>query len=140
MDIAALNFTEQSDTPQAVPVLHPTTMLPLGFSLSVVGPEATLKHRFNRAIKEEMWTRAREALLAGKQPEELSDDERDLIEARAAAAVVVGWTGLTEGGADVPFSAERAVELMRKHPWLRNQVDRAHKDDQLFFGSKPTNS
>lgn len=140
MDLNELNLTEQSDTPQPLEVLHPLTGQKTGFVIQVVGIESTKKRHFLRNIQEEMWNRAKDAFTAGAKTADLSDEEKDLIDARTAAAVIVGWSGLTKSGAEVPFSEEKAVELLVKNPWLQRQVERAHRDEELFFGSKPTNS
>lgn len=140
MDIAALNLAEKSDTPQSLEVLHPLTGQKTGFVAQVVGIESTKKRHFLRNIQDEMWKRAKDAFVAGEKSADLSDQEKDVIDARIAAAVIVGWSGLTENGVEVPFSEEKAVEILVKNPWLQRQVERAHRDEELFFGSKPTNS
>lgn len=140
MDIAELNFTELSDNPKSVDIIHPTTFKPMGMKFLVVGPESTRKRHFDRLVKDEMWERARQAFLAGQEIAQLTEHEKDDLEARAAAAVVVGWEGLSENGLPVSYSEEKSLELMRKHPWLQRQIERRHKDDALFFGGRPDSS
>lgn len=39
-----------------------------------------------------------------------------------AEAVLVGWSGLKEGGMDVPYSKEKALEYLKASPTLREFV------------------
>jgi hypothetical protein len=52
-------------------------------------------------------------------------DEMDNQNAELCAVCVVGWTGLTENGEELPYSQEKALELMRKPEltFIREQVE-----------------
>lgn len=68
------------------------------------------------------------ALAASDTPEEERERIVRAIEAEAIAeTVLLDWRNLTIGGADVPFSVDKAAELMRDERWmaLREFVQRA---------------
>lgn len=61
--------------------------------------------------------------------EELEDD------AIAGAVVrLIGWEGFTEGKEDTPvkFSKEKAEEVLRQHPWIREQIYREASEVSNF--------
>jgi hypothetical protein len=35
---------------------------------------------------------------------------------------LVGWNGITEGGKKVEFSKEKAQEVLKAHPWIRELI------------------
>lgn len=63
--------------------------------------------------------RAREPYLAAIRAGRLTDDERVAIQAKAlAGTVLVDWRNFTGGGKPVPFSVEKAEEILADKQWL----------------------
>ena len=48
-----------------------------------------------------------------------NDDDMDMTRQAVARCVLLGWKNLTEGGKEIPYSPEKALELLRD-PSLRD--------------------
>lgn len=129
-----------ADVAQPLKILDPLTLRPNGLVLEIVGRESARVRHHDRQVEAELFQRAAMAFKEGRENLPLSDAEKDELEARRAAAVVVGFSGLTDNGKPVAYSPEVVLQLMRRHAWIQRQVQRAHLDDESFFGSKPVDS
>lgn len=60
---------------------------------------------------------------------------RDAASNAFIAGCVLGWSGLTEGGVEVPYSADKVLSILtdRKYREIRDQLDRALGDKKRFF-------
>lgn len=69
-----------------------------------------------------------------------SQDEKDAVD--LIAARILGWSGLEDGDAEVPYSAEVATACLSgaKAFWLRNQVIEALGDKESPFVPKTPSS
>ena len=71
---------------------------------------------------------------AGLTPEELENEALWML-----AAATSGWRGIRNSkGEEVPFSREAAVQLYRQFAAIREQVDEAIGDRQLFLPGSST--
>lgn len=64
----------------------------------------------------------------------------DNVEVQLTAACIVGWTGLTENGAPLAYSPEKALEIISTPElgYIRSQVEAFIMDRANFFrGSEP---
>lgn len=79
-----------------------------------------------------MLGRAADAGTAASPKELLSIVERSEHEAQMVAGMIVGWD--TAGaGAEVPFTPEGVLNLMRRQPWVRAQVLHKLEGVDQFF-------
>lgn len=62
-------------------------------------------------------------------------DDLENQQLQIEAACVLGWEGITAGGAPVPHNIENATKVLRAMPWVRRQVQRAMEDHAGFFRS-----
>lgn len=103
----------------------------------------TIWGRHTEAFSKAVAQRAREKIAAGEtNVAEIPDNFMILEverEARDVAAMTVGWTGLYDGGKPYKFSQKNAVKLYIFSEYLRDRVDRAIKDKELFL-KKPKSS
>lgn len=85
-----------------------------GVTLRVVGSDSSA---FRAVAK-----KYAQKYLGAERP---SVDEMDEQNAELCASCIVGWTGLTENGEDLPYSAAKALELMSKPElgFIREQVE-----------------
>jgi len=60
-------------------------------------------------------------------------DQREVTNVAIAAAVTVGWFGLTDKGVEYPFSAANAKALYTKHAVVRDKVLAAVEDQANFL-------
>ncbi len=101
--------------------------------LTVIGDLSATVQNFSKKKYKELSLKIKQA--EGKQKkydptlEELEDD------AIAGALVrLIGWDGITEGEKDtvVKFSKEKAEEILRQHPWIREQIYKESADVSNF--------
>jgi hypothetical protein len=73
-------------------------------------------------------------IMANRTPDQ---EEVHQINVEAYAACIVGWSGLTENGVEIPYSPEKALEMMRddRLSFLRAQVERFAAQRANFFRS-----
>jgi len=113
-------------TAQPLPVSLPNDE-PTGIVLQVVGKESA---QFFAASNK--WTNHMQAMPAGRKAtlEELAAMQADLL-----ASLIVGWSGLTEGGQPLPYSHEVAVKLMStpELQFLRDAVEDFASERSNFF-------
>lgn len=114
----------------------PAKVAEIGFEFTVVLPDgsetdakvtvrgaqsATVKNHA-RKVYQEMKVRADMAEKRGKKADELSLEDLEQMNAENAAMRVIGWTNVAENGAEIPFSKEAAVRIMKAYPFLSEQV------------------
>lgn len=54
----------------------------------------------------------------------------------AAAAGVVAWTGVEEGGEPLPCTPENVIRLLTAAPWVLKQVEAAIESPSSFFAKR----
>ena len=76
-------------------------------------------------------------LRSGKKPklsaEDIDDEAIDLI-----AACITGWRNIELDGEAFPYSPDNAKALLRRLPWLREQLDEAIADRANFIRTSRT--
>ncbi|NRD64761.1 hypothetical protein HRD49_23685 [Corallococcus exiguus] len=120
-----------------VDILHPVTGQPTGMQVEVASADSPRYRDATRAIIEKATASAPRASRRARQ-EAPRDMEADALELLVACAV--SWSGVMEGGAQVPLTPDSARRLFTAHPWLRRQVDEAVQDRASFFEERASDS
>ncbi len=60
-------------------------------------------------------------------------DELEQRTLELIAGCTLGWDGLTVNGQPLPFSKPNAIAILRAMPWIREQIEAAMNDHQLYF-------
>lgn len=120
-----------------VDILHPVTGQPTGMQVEVASADSPRYRDATRAIIEKATASAPRASRRARQetPRDMEADALELL-----VACTVSWTGVMEGGAQVPLTPDNARRLFTAHPWLRRQVDEAVQDRASFFEERPSAS
>lgn len=84
--------------------------------------------KFSRALEAKMKPHRRKIQLGTLDPE---IDRRILMEAYAEA-VVIGWSGITAGGKELPFNKENCIAFFKAFPEVFADVQRSANDVALF--------
>ena len=99
---------------------HPVSGASLGATITVAGPE----HPARKAIEFARQRKLRAAIAKSGKLEvtDPADDELDVID--KLAACTLGWSGITDAGAELPYSRDAAARLYAREGlgWLREQV------------------
>ena len=108
---------------------HPSTGEPLGATITLAGPSHPETLKAGREALDKQLKKGDKAF----QGLSSTGIERDM--ANALAARTLGWKGMTDGDAEIPFSRDKAVEIYLDPElrWLRDQVDAALRDNARFF-------
>lgn len=109
-----------------------------GAKLQVIGGQSSTIRNYNKRKYQEYQQRQQIAKRKGKD-DELSLDEAEELAIENAAVRLVGWKGIQEKGKDVPYSKEKANEILKQHPWIREQIIQ-ESEDILNFPPKPSRS
>lgn len=140
MDLATLEPTDDSVPFQ---LRHPTTNSPLfaqtddgkddpskPITINIIGKDSDVFRSRLRAI-------TNRRLNAGKKlkitAEEIEQEGVDTI-----AACITGWQNVMLDKAPFPYSASNAAQLLRRLPWLQEQLDEAIGDRANFMKKSQT--
>ena len=115
-------------------IKHPVTGAPTGAVVTLAGPEHPKRKQliFSRARK----LRAKFQKNGRLQLEDPEDEEAESVS--YLAACTLSWSGISEGGKDVPFSTQAAENLYARIGWLRAQVAAALEEKENFIASSAT--
>ena len=92
-----------------------------GAKLTIIGDLSPTVKNYSRRKFQEYQQRQAIARRKNKE-EELSLDEAQEMAVEAALVRLIGWDNVTEKGTAVPFSKEKARELLTKYDFIREQV------------------
>jgi hypothetical protein len=95
-------------------------------TISVSGHDSAT---FKNAIKE----RAKAQMSRKSADVDFIANDKEAVE--LLAKCTTGWTGITEGGKELPFSTANAIYIYTKYNWIREQIDNAIGDRANFFMS-----
>lgn len=107
-------------------VTHPDTGEGLGGFIKVRGSRSKTLQAFSRKkINEQLRQEQAQKAKGGKVPVQTYEDLEETLVERAVLSII-SWREITEtvDGVEVqmPFTKERATQLLTDQPWLRDQV------------------
>lgn len=121
-DILA-NVSDQ-DKGRELEIVDPFTGAPTGMVFIVVGPDSDTAHRARIRLSDEL---AEMADVDGR----VSAEHREKARRNCLAAHVIRWSGVIEGGKEVPFGT-RSLLILLKVSWIEQQVDAFASDRRNF--------
>jgi len=62
----------------------------------------------------------------------MSLDEAEELAVESALVRLVAWAGIKENGVDVVFSKDKAAEVLKAHPWIREAIVQEASDVTSF--------
>ena len=112
---------------------NPATGAPTPASIDVLGPEHPARKKL---LLDRIRKNRNQFQRTGKV--EVSDPEDDIAdETEILVACTVGWTGLTQSGQPLAYSADaaRALYTDPKRHWLRGQIKKSLDEVERFIAS-----
>ena len=111
---------------QSLTVIHPITG-ETDWILTIVGIDSA---EFNKSMSVKA-----QRLIDGKGAQSIEERQKDAAE--LVAACIVGWTGLSSNGVQIPYSPEKALELISDPSlsWVKEQVETFVNTRANFFRS-----
>lgn len=90
-------------------------------TLTVIGDMSKAVKAHSRKRYQELQLRSKTAARKGKD-DELSIEEAEEYVIADSLVRLVNWSGFTEDGKEVPFSKDKAEEILREHSWIRDLI------------------
>ena len=124
MDLSNYNLSQDADDGFEMTIVDPNTGKNTDAVINIIGADS----KVYRSIKSKIYRKA-----AAK------DIDADELSAEVYSACITGWAGLQEGGKDIKFTQDAALELLIKLPWLMDQIGLA-VETRANFMKKPAES
>jgi len=137
-DLQQQDFSKSADLGYTFELKLPTGASSGAF-LTILGDLSSTVKMYSRKKFQEYQQKQAIAKRKGKESEEMDLDEAEELAVESTLVRLVNWSGITEQGQDVPFSKEKAREVLKQHPWIREAII-TESADVLNFQPKMQNS
>lgn len=105
---------------------------PTDLVLAIAGPYSHERHEARHQLQDAI----SKASFNSTQPHKrtpIPSKDMEKLEDEYLASQVLGWSGLTEHGKPLIRTNDEALRLLRRAPWIRQQVNRIVSDDKAFM-------
>lgn len=106
-----------------------------GAKLTILGDFAPTVKAYNKGKFQEWQLKQSIAKRKGKDADLMDLEEAEAVAVESTLVRLVGWEGITENGKEVPFSKEKAREVLTQHSWIREAII-AESEDVINFSPK----
>lgn len=124
LDLATLDTRKASNQGVEFELDHPSTGEPLGIVLTVVGTDSDDYKRAEHAATNKRLNKRNAKMTA----EGLEATTRGLL-----VECIKGWTGMVVDGEEMEFTKENARAVLKRFPWIQEQVDQFVGDRRNFI-------
>lgn len=121
MDISQLNYADSADIPHSFNVILPDGITETDIIFMVRGEQSPEVKNYQRRVFAEQKRAAEMRKRKNQDPDPALEEQEETL-LNLTVNRLVGWKGLTEQGKEIPFSPEKAKELLQKAPWMRDQI------------------
>ncbi len=131
MDLSTLDVVSASNQGATLELIHPVTEEKIVdddgnvMSITVLGTDS-------QTYRDILKARTRQRLNQKKQSK-IDLDEAEHKGLELLARCTMGWANIYDEGEKVPFSFEAALNLYKKYPWIKEQVDNFMADRSNFL-------
>lgn len=119
-DIVTQDFSATAEAGYTFELILPTGE-DSGAKLTILGDMSKTVRAYSRKKIKEFQLQQQTARRKGKEVEP-SIEELEEMAVEQALVRLIGWEGITEKGKVVPFSKEKAQEILTAHPWIREAI------------------
>ena len=130
-DLVKQDFSKAAEQGYTFELKLPTGA-PSGATLTILGDMSPTVKNYSRKKFAEFQQKQAIAKRKNKEPEDMSLDEAAELAVESALVRLVGWNGIKENGADVVFSKDKAAEVLKAHPWIREAIVQEASDVTSF--------
>ena len=120
------DLSSAQETGMEVIITHPGTGEPIGITMIVAGPDSKRQKAITSVIIAERTDLRLRKISASRLEDEAI---------RVAAASILSWTGVIEGGAEIEYSPSAALGLLTRYPFIREQIS-SYSGDRANFLKK----
>jgi hypothetical protein len=103
-----------------------------GAKLTILGDMSSTVKAYSRRKFQEYQQKQAIAKRKGKDLDDMDLDEAEQLGVESTLVRLVGWEGITEDGKEVPFSKEKAAEVLTAHSWIRDAIMQESSDVTNF--------
>lgn len=121
-DLNKNNFADAAEAGYEFELLLPGTQEPTGAFITVRGEQSKTVKAYARKKYAEFKLREQQAKRRGKDVDDMTLEEAEELSIESAIVRVIGWKGITEGKAEVPFTKENAERIFKEHSWIKDAV------------------
>lgn len=125
MDMSKLCTAEAHENGAELTILDPIDYTKTDFII-------TLKGLDSRSFRFKNKANIRKGIALLQDGEKPSNEDLDDLDIETMAECTIGWTGLYDGETEIVFSKEKAIEIYKAAPAVREQVERFVKDRENF--------
>ena len=100
--------------------------------ITVRGSYSPEVKNFARRFVQEQKVKEQQAKRRGKEVDEMTLEEAEDFSVEAATVRVISWKGIGEDGKEVPFNKENAARILKKYPFILEQI-MDHSDNIFNF-------
>lgn len=90
-------------------------------TLTILGDLSSTVKNYGKKKYKEITQQSKAAKSRGKEWEPTLDEAEEMA-IEAALIRLIGWNGFEEEGKKVPFSKEKAAEVLKQHSWIRDII------------------
>jgi len=130
LDLTQFDTSAKSEEGVEMPLVLPNGDKVDGASIRVIGRDSKDYQDKSHKLSTRRIREATKSSGSGLQSEDLQADGLEL-----AVTATKGWTGLSDGGQPLEYSADNARKIYTKYPWLREQVAAFVTDRANFLGN-----
>lgn len=132
-DVVKQDFSKVAESGYTFELIMPNGVNS-GAKLTVLGEKSPAVKLYGRRKFQEWQQRQAIAKRRGKE-DELDLDEAEDVAVEAALVRLIGWEGIAENGKEIPFTKEKAAEILKAHEWIREAI-MTESADILNFSPK----
>lgn len=103
-----------------------------GAKLTILGDMSSTVKAYSRRKFQEYQQKQAIAKRKGKELDDMDLDEAEQLGVESTLVRLVGWEGITEDGKEVPFSKDKAAEVLTAHSWIRDAIMQESSDVTNF--------
>lgn len=130
-DLVKQDFSKAAEQGYTFELKLPTGA-PSGATLTVLGDMSPTVKTYSRKKFAEFQQKQAIAKRKNKDPDDMSLDEAEELAVESALVRLVAWAGIKENGVDVVFSKDKAAEVLKAHPWIREAIVQEASDVTSF--------
>lgn len=121
-DLKKNNLAKMADEGYEFELRLPELNEPVGAFLTVRGSNSDKVKAFGKRRFNEQQAKELQAKRKGREPDPMTIEEAEDVATESAVVRLISWRGLEEDGVEVPFSVEKAREVLKAHPWIREAI------------------
>jgi len=110
-----------------------------GAKLTILGAYSPTVKLYSKRKYQEYQQKEAIARRKGKEVDPMDLDEAEELAVESTLVKLINWQGITENGVEVPFSKEKAREVLTQHSWIREAII-TESEDVSNFSPKTLNS